>query len=323
MRRRRFIVLFGGAAVWPKCALAQSGTLPTIGFLGASTADAWRPWVEAFTQRLHEFGWIEGRTVAIEFRWAEGRPERAADIAAEFIRLKVDVLVTSGALLLEAKQASTHFPTVLVLANDPVGTGFAQSLARPGGNVTGLSFQGGDIAGKRLELLREVIPNVRRLAILVNKNNPGAVLEMGEVEGAARILRIEASKVEFQHSEEIEPYLESLKGRVEAVYIVTDPLVNANRVQIGNAALGARLPTIHGFREPVEAGGLMSYGANYPDMFRRAAGYVDKILRGAKPAELPIEQPNKFDLVINLRTAKALGLKVPESLLLRADEVIE
>jgi putative tryptophan/tyrosine transport system substrate-binding protein len=317
------MALIGGAVVWPKRALAQSGTLPTIGFLGASTADAWRPWVAAFAQRLHELGWVDGRTVAIKFRWAEGRPERAADIAAEFIGLKVDVLVTSGALLLEAKQASSHFPTVLVLANDPVGAGFAQSLARPGGNVTGLSFQGGDIAGKRLDLLREVIPNVRRLAILVNKSNPGAMLEVGEVERAARILRLEASKVEFQRSEEIEPSLESLEGRVEAIYIVGDPLVNANRVQIGNAALGARLPTIHGFREPVEAGGLMSYGANFPDMFRRAAGYVDKILRGAKPAELPIEQPNKFDLVINLRTAKALGLKVSESLLLRADEVIE
>jgi putative ABC transport system substrate-binding protein len=317
------MALIGGAAVWPKRALAQSGRLPTIGFLGASTADGWRPWVAAFAQRLHELGWIEGRTVAIEYRWAEGRPERAADIAAEFIRQKVDVLVTSGAVLIEAKQASTHFPTVLVLANDPVGAGFAQSLARPGGNVTGLSFQGGDIAGKRLELLREVVPNIRRLAILVNKNNPGAVLEMGEVERIARMLRLEASKVEFERSEEIEPSLESLKGRVEAIYIVADPLVSANRVQIGNAALGARLPTIHGFREPVEAGGLMSYGANFPDMFRRAAEYVDKILRGAKPAELPIEQPNKFDLVINVRTAKALGLKVPESLLLRADEVIE
>ena len=294
-----------------------------IGFLGAGTSAAWSPWVTPFVHRLNELGWTEGRTVAIEFRWAEGRPERAAEITKEFIQLKIDVLVTSGALLLEAKQASSHFPTVLVLANDPVGSGFAQSLARPGGNVTGLSFQGADVASKRLELLREVVPDVRRLAVLMNKNNPGATLEIGEVEAAARILRVETVRVEYQRSEEIQIAVESLKGRVDAIYVIPDPLVNSNGVQIAKTALSGRLPTIHGFREPVVAGGLLSYGANFPDMFRRAAEYVDKVLRGAKPAELPIEQPNKFDLVINTKAAKALELKIPESLLVRADEVIE
>ena len=324
VRRRVFIALIGGGIIGvPILARAQPKKLPIIGFLGAGTATAWQQWAAAFVKRLQQLGWIEGRTVAIEFRWAEGRPERSAEIAAEFARLKVDVLVTSGALLLEARQATSQIPTVLAIANDPVGSGFVQSLARPGSNVTGLSLQGSEIAGKRLELLGEVVPNIRRLAILINKNNLAAVTEMAEAEAVARALHIETIRVEFQRAEEIAPALESLRERVEAIYIGTDPLVNANRVAIGIAALGARLPTMHGFREAVEAGGLMSYGPNYADLFSRAAEYVDKILRGVKPRELPIQQPNKFDLVINVTTARALGLRVPESFLLRADEVIE
>ena len=209
------------------------------------------------------------------------------------------------------------------MAGDPVGTGLVASLARPGGNVTGLSIQQTDLAGKRLELLREVVPGLRRLAILANVGNPAAVLEMGEVQAAARTLGLEVATLEIRRAEDIAPAFEALKGRADALYVCADPLVNTNRIRINTLALGARLPTMHGFREYVEAGGLMSYGPNFPDLFRRAADYVDKILRGAKPADIPVEQPTKFDLVINLTTAKALGLDVPPTLLARADEVIE
>ena len=281
-------------------------------------------WVAAFVQRLRELGWIEGRTVAIEYRWAEGRSERFAEIAAEFVRLKVDVIVTAGtAAVVAAKQATSVIPIVFAAAGDPVGTGLVASLARPGGNVTGLSIQATDLAGKRLELLREVVPGLRRLAIMANVGNPAAVLEMGEVQAAARTLGLEVVTLEIRRAEDIAPAFEALKGRADALYVVGDPLVNTNRVRINTLALAARLPTMYGSREYVEAGGLMSYGANFPDLFRRAADYVDKILRGAKPADIPVEQPTKFDLVINLTTAKALGLDVPPTLLARADEVIE
>ena len=281
-------------------------------------------WTAAFVQRLRELGWIEGRTVAIEYRWAEGRSERFAEIAAEFVRLKVDVIVTTwNRAVLAAKQATSVIPIVFALAGDPVGSGLVASLARPGGNVTGLSVQQTDLAGKRLELLREVVPGLRRLAIMANVGYPDAVLEMGEVQAAARTLGLEVVTLEIRRAEDIAPAFEALKGRADALYVCTDALVNTNRIRINTLALGARLPTMHGIREYVEAGGLMSYGANFPDLFRRAADYVDKILRGAKPADIPVEQPTKFDLVINLTTAKALGLDVPPTLLARADEVIE
>jgi putative ABC transport system substrate-binding protein len=325
MRRREFITLLGGAAMaWPLPLNAQqAGKPPTIGFLGAATPSAWNKWTAAFVQRLRELGWIEGRTITIEYRWAEGRVERAAEIAAEFVRLKVDVIVTSGGVLLAAKQATSVIPIVFAVANDPVGSGLIASLARPGGNVTGLSLQSTDLAAKRLELLREVVPGLRRLAIVANIGNPGAVLEMGEVQATARTLGLDVATFEIRRAEDIAPAFEALKGRAEALYVATDPLLNTNRLRIVILALGARLPTMHGFREDVEAGGLMSYGANFPDLFRRAADYVDKILRGEKPGDIPVQQPTKFELVINLTTAKALGLTIPESFLLRADEVIE
>jgi putative ABC transport system substrate-binding protein len=326
LRRREFLTLLGGAAVaWPLAARAQQpGKLPTIGLLGISTPAAQRPWTTAFVQRLHELGWVEGRTVTIEYRWAEGRPERFAEIAAEFVRLKVDVIVTQAtAPVLAAKQATSVIPIVFASAGDPVGTGLVASLARPGGNVTGSSLQNTDLAGKRLELLREVIPGFRRLGVMVNVNSPAAMLEMGESKEAARTLGLEVVPVEIRQSEDIAPALEALKGRADALYVCTDPLVATNRIRINSLALGARLPTMHGFRDYVEAGGLMSYGPNIPDLFRRAAELVDKILRGAKPADIPVEQPTKFDLVINLITAKALGLTIPPMLLARADEVIE
>jgi ABC-type uncharacterized transport system substrate-binding protein len=325
VRRRAFFTLLGAsAAAWPLVARAQQPPkLPTIGFLGAATALNWSQWLAAFLQRLRELGWAEGRTVAIEIRWAEGRNERYAEIAAEFVRLKVDVIVTSGAAVLAAKEATSVIPIVFAAANDPVAGGLVASLARPGGNVTGLSIQGSDLAGKRLEFLREVVPGVRRLAVIGNVGNPTAVLEMGEVVAAARTLGLDVVRLEIRRAEEIVPAFEALQGRTEALYISIDPFLNANRIRINTLANVARLPTIAGVREWVEAGSLMSYGANFPDLFRRAGDLVNKILRGTKPGDIPVEQPTKFDLVINLTIAKALGLEVPPTLLARADEVIE
>ena len=326
MRRREFITLVGGVvAAWPLGAGAQqAGKLPTIGFLGASTASAESQRVAAFIQRLRELGWIEGRTVAIEVRWGEGRNERYADIAAEFVRLKVDVIVTQGTLtVIAARQATSVIPIVFAGAADPVGNDLVASLARPGGNVTGLSNQGTDLAAKRLELLREIVPAFARVAIMGNVGNPAIVLEMREVQAAARMLGLEVAILEIRRAEDIASAFPALQVRADALYVAADPLLGTNRIRINTLALGARLPTIHDFREYVEAGGLMSYGPNLVDMFRRSADFVDKVLRGAKPDDIPVEQPTKFDLVINLTTAKALGLTIPESFLLRADEVIE
>ena len=282
------------------------------------------PWIAAFEKRLGELGWVNGRTVAIEFRWAEARADRYAEIAAELVKLKVDVIVTwASAPVLAAKQTTTLVPIVFAAQMDPVGAGVVASLARPGGNVTGLSIQQTDTAGKRLELLREVVPHLSRLAILANIGAAGAVLEMREVQATARTLGLEATALEIRQAEDIVPGIEGLKNRTDALYVATDPLVFTNRFRINTLAQDARLPTIYGSREYADAGALMSYGPNFADLFRRAADYVDKILRGAKPADIPVEQPTKFDLVINLKTAKALGLTVPASVLLRADEVIE
>jgi putative ABC transport system substrate-binding protein len=325
VRRREFITLLGGAAAWPLAARAQQpAKLPTIGFLGQSTRSAASEWVAAFVQRLRELGWIENRTVAIDYRWAEGRDERFADIAAEFVRLKVDVIVTSGTPAVSAsKQATSVIPIIFATAGDPVRNNLVASLAQPGGNVTGLSLQMGDLACKRIELLREVVPGLRRLAIMANVGNPFTVLELGDVQAAAGTLGLELVTLEIRHAQDIVPAFEALKGRSEALYVCTDALINANRIRINILAVGARLPTMHGSRDYVEAGGLMSYGVNFPDLFRRAADYVDKILRGAKPGDIPVEQPTKFDLIINLTTAKALSLTIPESFLLRANELIE
>jgi putative tryptophan/tyrosine transport system substrate-binding protein len=323
MKRREFIALMGSAAAaWPLAARAQQ-KLPTIGFLGTTTASAWGPWTAAFVQRLRELGWIEGRTVAIEYRWADARSERFAEIAAEFVRLKVDVIVTGGNAAVAAKQTSSAVPIVFALVDDPIGMGLIANLSRPGGNVTGLAVQATDLAGKRLALLREVVPGLRRLAIMVNVDYPSAVLEMGEIQTAAGMLGLEVAPLEIRRAEDIAPAFEALKGRAEALYVIGDALVMTHRVRINTLALAARLPTSFNYREYVEAGGLMSYGANLSDLFRRAADYVDKILRGAKPGDLPVEQPTRFSLIINLTTAKALGLEMPPTLLARADEVIE
>jgi putative tryptophan/tyrosine transport system substrate-binding protein len=326
MRRRDFISIFGSAAVaWPLAARAQqSAKLPTIGFLGPTTPSSESQHLAAFVQRLRELGWVEGRDVTIEVRWAEGRDERYAQIANEFVRLKVDIILTHNTLpVLAAKQATSVIPIVFASAGDPVGTGIVASLGRPGGNMTGLSSQGTDTASKRLELLREVVPGLRRLAIIGNVGNPFSALEIGEVQVAARIMGLDFAVFEIRRAEDVVPAFEAFKNRAQALYVAPDSLLFANRIRINILAVGGRLPTMCFNREYVDAGGLLSYGASFTDLFRRAAGYIDKILRGAKPADLPVEQPTKFDLVINLTTAKALGIELPPTLLARADEVIE
>jgi putative tryptophan/tyrosine transport system substrate-binding protein len=323
LKRRDFISALGGAVAWPIATRAQqAGKPPTIGFLGTD-ATLWSPFTAAFVGRLRELGWIDGRTIAIEYRWAEGRPEHVAGIASEFVRLKVDVIVTSGDTVAALKQAIPDIPIIFAIAVDPVGSGLVASLSRPGGYVTGLSLQQTDLAGKRLELLREVVPRLRRLAILANVGYPDAVLEMGEVQAMARTLGLEVMPLEIQRAEDIAPAFEALKAKADAMYVVVDALIAANRTRIITLALSARLPAIFNVRVFVQAGGLMSYGPNFPDLFRRAAELVDKILRGTKPGDIPIEQPTKFELVLNLTTAKALGLTISELFLLRADEVIE
>jgi putative ABC transport system substrate-binding protein len=326
MRRRDFITIIGGAAAaWPLAARGQQrAKLPTIGFMGPTTPAVASLWVAAFVQRLRELGWIEGRTVAVEYRWAEGRSERAAEIAAEFVKLKVDVIATAGsAVTMAAKQATSVIPIVFGTASDPVGTGLVASLARPGGNITGLSNQSADLPGKRLEFLREVVPGLRRVAILADVGNPAGVLELRELQATARTLGLEVVALEIRRAEDIAPAFAAPEHRAEALCVVIGALVNTNRMQINALALAARLPTMHGSREYVDVGGLMSYGASIPDGFRRAADFVDRILRGAKPGDIPVEQPTRFDLVVNLTTARTLGLTIPPSLLARADEVIE
>ena len=326
MRRREFITLLGGTvATLPLAARGQQpDKLPTIGYLGSSTAVAQSQWVAAFVRRLGELRWVEGHSVAIQYRWAEGRSERFREIAAEFARLKVDVIVTAGTgPALAVKETAPGIPLVLAVASDPVANDLVTSLARPGGYITGLSIQQFDLAAKKLELLREAVPDLRRLAILANVGSPAGVVEMGQVQAAARTLSLDAVPADIRGGEDIAPTLTALKGRAEALYVCGDALVTNNRIRIVTLALAARLATMYPSREHVDAGGLMSYGPNFTDLHRRAADFVDKILRGAKPADIPVEQPTKFDLVINLTTAKALGLEIPPQLLARADEVIE
>ena len=325
MRRREFIILLGGAAfTWPIAVRGQQAAkLPTIGFLVSGTPQNWAPWVAAFAEQLNRLGWVERRNVMVEYRWAEGRSERFAEIAAEFVRLKVDVIVTGGEPAFATRQATSTIPIVAALMADPVGTSLVTSLAHPGGNVTGLSFQSIDLAGKRVDLLHAVIPQMKRLAVLGNAGNPNVMLEIREVDMAAQKLGLQVARLEVRRAEDILPAFESLKMEgADALYVCIDALSNANRTKISTLALGARLPTMYGTRDYVETGGLMSYGPSFPALFRRAAEYVDKILRGAKPSELPIEQPTTFDFVINLTTAKALGLTIPASMLSLA-ELIE
>jgi putative tryptophan/tyrosine transport system substrate-binding protein len=325
MRRRDFVTLFGGAAAWPLSARAQQSTkVATIGFLEATSPSTQGQIASAFVERLRELGWYEGRNLTIKVRWAEGRPERYAEIAAEFVRLKVDVIVSYALpAIFAVKQATSTIPIVFAAAGDPVENGLVASLAHPGGNVTGLSNQSADLAGKRIELLREIIPALHRRAVIGNVTASNTIIEMRKVAAAARALGVEYVPLEIQRAADIDTAIASVTGRADALYVAIDPLINTHRLRINTLALGAHLPTTEPFREFVEAAGLMSYGANLPDLYRRAGDFVDKILKGAKPGDIPIEQPIKFDLIVNLTTAKAIGITIPAALLARADEVIE
>jgi putative ABC transport system substrate-binding protein len=324
IRRRELIAVLGGAAAWPLIARAQQAKLPTIGLLGGATASAQAQWTAAFVQRLRELGWIEGQTVAIEYRWAEGRFQRSPAIIAEFVQLNADVIVTHATPnVVAAKQGTSVIPIVFPSAGDPVGNGLVASLARPGGNVTGLSVQSSDLAHKIVELLREFLPNLGRVAILYHIGNPVAELQTDAVKAAAGRFGLDVAIVEIRRAEDIAPAIEALEGRTDALIVPSEPLYNTNRIQINSLALRAHLPTIYFDRVYVETGGLISYGPNWPSSWRRAADFVDKILRGVKPADIPVEQPTTFELVINLKTAKALGLTLPRRLLVRADELIE
>ena len=329
MRRRDFLKALSGAAmaplVWPNDALAQQARpSATIGFLGAATPTIWSANVTAFQNRLGELDWIDGRNVSIEYRWAQGRDDRYAEFASEFVQRKVDIIVTAGTTAVIAlKKATSAIPIVFAAAGDPVRTGLVSSLSRPGGNVTGLSNLQTDLGGRRLSLLREIQPNVKRVAVLGNVDSPLIALEMEGVKEDGARLGLETFKLHVTKAEEIVPAIQSLKGVADALYICSDPFLTTHRVRINTLAIAQKLPTVNAFREYVVAGGLLSYGPNFPDLFRRSADYVDKILRGAKPADIPVEQPVKFDLVINNTTAIAIGLTIPEQFLMRADEVIE
>ena len=325
MRRRNFISLVGGAAAWPLAAQAQrAGKLPTIGFLGASTPTAQGYMVAALVQRLRELGWIEGRTITIEYRWAEGRSERYSEIVDEFVRLKVDAILTHATPAARAaKQATSSIPIVAAVVGDPVGSGLVDSLARPGGNLTALSVVSSEMAVKRLEFLREAVPSFRRLAILFDDSNPVNVEEVHEVQAAAARLGLETFPVAIRRAEDIVPGFEGLKERADALHVAPSPVILSNIVRINILALGARLPTSYISKEFVQGGGLLAYGPNFVGIYRRAGDFLDKISRGTKPSDIPVEQPTKFDLIINLTTAKALGLTIPEKLLALADEVIE
>jgi putative tryptophan/tyrosine transport system substrate-binding protein len=325
MRRRDFIAAVGAmfATRLHPARAYQTGKIPTIAYLGPNTPalDSYR--LPAFKERLRELGWIEGRTVAIEYRWAEGSDEHLAEIATGLVRQRVDVIVTSATPpALALKQATTVIPIVFAAVGDPIGTGLVASLTHPGGNVTGLWLQQNYAASKRLEMLREIVPELRHVAIMANTSNPSTAVDMREVRVTAGALGLEAVTAEIHHAEDIPRAFDAFRNRVEGLYVCNDPLAITNRTRIGTLAIDSRLPSMFTGREYVEAGGLISYGPNFADVYRRAAELVDKILRGAKPADMPVEQLTKFDLVLSLTTAKALGLTIPASFVQRADEVI-
>ena len=331
MRRRDFIALVGGAVVtWPLAAplstqTQERGKVYRIGYLAyASSADA--HFIDAFRKGLRELGWIEGQNVIIDSRSAEGRSDRLSDLAAELVRIKVDIIVASTTpALVAAKNATGTVPIVAVNVGDLVALGLIVSLARPGGNITGVSYSvGADLFGKELELLKEALPNIGRVAILSNPANPTHALAISNVKVAAQALGVELQLVEGRDPSEFDGAFAAMtKERVRAILVLPDGLFYLHRTRLADLAVENRLPSMHGLRENVEAGGLMSYGPNSLDNFGRAATFVDKIFKGAVPADLPLEQPTKYELVINLKTAKALGLGVPPSLLARADEIIE
>ena len=318
-------VLLAVVTAGPPVDAQQAPKIPKVGLLASSTPTAAGHVVEAFRQALRELGYVEGKTVVLEVRYGEARPERLPELARELVGLKVDVIVggaDGGTAAL--KRETQTIPIVMGNSSDPVGTGFVASLARPGGNVTGLSTMSPELSGKRLELLRDAVPGVSRVAFLWNPDVRGNVLDYKDAEGAARSLRLELQSVEVSRAEDLDRAFSAVTNeRAQALVLPPNPVGFANRGRIASFAQKHRLPTMSAQREYVDAGGLMSYGHSLTDMYRRAAVYVDKILKGAKPADLPVEQPTKFELVINLKTAKGLGLTIPQSLIRRADQVIQ
>jgi putative ABC transport system substrate-binding protein len=325
MRRREFITLLGGVAVtWPLAASAQSKT-PRIGFMGNSTAALEANLVDAFREGLREHGYEEGRNIVIEYRWADGEYERFPALVAELIAAKVEVIVTAGTpAALAMKKATTTVPLVMVAVGDPVGTGLVPSLARPGANLTGLSSVAPDLEGKRLQLLREVVPALSHVAMFINSLNPFHVSSMRQARAAAQTMGIKLQLHDIRKSEDLDDAFAAIrKERPDAVLILADRVFLHNRERMIDLTKEQRLPNVNAYKELVEVGGLMSYGPSYEDMHKRAAIYVDKILKGAKPADLPIEQPSKFTFIVNLKAAKALGVTVPSQLLGLADELID
>jgi ABC-type uncharacterized transport system substrate-binding protein len=303
----------------------QAGKVPRIGYLRVTSPSDRPPLLDAFRQRLRELGWVEGQNIVIDYRYAEGRVDRLPDLAAELVRLKVDLIVSAGTQgVTAAKNATETIPIVMIGVRDPVGTGLIASLARPGGNVTGVSgYAGLEIVAKQLELLKETVPKIRRVAILSNPTNAYHQLAIREVNVAARSLGVQLQLLEARGPNEFDGAFAAMaKERVGALLVLSDVMLNSHRTRLADLAARSRLPAAYGVRESVEAGGLMSYGPSFPDFYRRSAAYVDKILKGAKPADLPVEQPMQFELVLNLKTAEALGLTIPPLILFQADEVI-
>jgi putative tryptophan/tyrosine transport system substrate-binding protein len=330
MRRREFLALITGPAIiWPLAARAQrAGKPPVIGLIAPGSAPGSATstprTAKILVQRLGELGWVVDRDVVVEYRYAEGSIDRAGEAAAEFARMKVDVILVSGdSEVLAAKRATATIPIVAVAVGDAVGNGVVESLAHPGGNVTGVSLALSETAGKRLELLREVVPGLKRVAIFGNSGNPLVAPERNAAIAGAHALGFDPIISGVQTVEDIAPTIEALKGNADALYVCEDPFTVIQRVRINVATLAARLPTMRLDRISTEQGGLLSYGPDIFDLWRRATELTDKILRGTKPADIPVEQPTKFELVVNLKTAKALGLTVPETFLTRADKVIE
>jgi len=328
VHRRAFLgTVAGGLLAIPLVAEAQpKAGVPRIGYLGNSSPSLESDLVDAFRQGLGEFGYTEGQNITIEYRWAEGKYDRFPDLVADLVRLKVDVIVTAGTPgALAAKQATKTIPIVMAVAGDAVGAGLVASLARPGGNVTGSTTIVQELEGKRLELLREVVPRLSRVAVLWNPANPVSPIILKQTQLAAPALRLRLEPiVGVSGVRELEGAFATIsRVRPDALILLADRFLLAERTRIVEFAAKRRLPTMYPYREMVKAGGLMSYSPSYPDLFRRAATYVDKILKGAKPGDLPVQQPTKYELVINLKTAKALGLTIPQSLLQRADEVIQ
>jgi len=302
----------------------QTGKVPRIGFHSDSPLTSIAARVEGFRQGLRELGYVEGKNIIIEWRSSEGKAERRNEIAAELVRLKVDVIVSGGASATRPlKEATSTIPIVMGQDSNPVGNGFAASLARPGGNITGLSSLAPEMSGKQLELMKEIIPKLSRVAIIGNSTNPGDALALRETVLAAGAYQIYLSYLDVQDAKDIEPVIRTAaKGRADALLVLGNPIFNLQRQQVIELVVKHRMPASYTQPEYVEAGGLMTYGTSYPELFRRAATYVDKILKGAKPADLPVEQPKKFEFIINLKAAKQIGLTIPPNVLARADRVI-